>query len=228
MFPSPDAKNQSANQAATKKRKRNRCRTWKQKQDRMALAAEKRNADDEFKKKIDSTITTNIKQESLFPDITLYHNEFPDLFDANIRRSSHKFATNVKEARRRLPVHSHHKEDEQTIDRSQDLNWTNSFDCSFLMHEANVVVGTSISNSFQSSSKISSSGTLALFKDCSYSCNEGTDDQIDARVTVHESSLVEKPDFAAVIEWQKFLAITIAMVQSKEFSAPLHPRLHSY
>ena len=40
------------------------------------------------------------------------------------------------------------------------------------MHEVNVVVGTDISNSLQSSSKISSSpGTLALFKDCSYSYN---------------------------------------------------------
>ena len=85
------------------------------------------------------------------------------------------------------------------------------------MHEANVVVGTDISNSFQSSSKISSSpSTLALFKDCSYSYNEGTKDhQIDARVPVHESPPVEKPDCAAVIECQKFLAITIAMVQSK-------------
>ena len=88
------------------------------------------------------------------------------------------------------------KEDEQVIERSQYLHWTNSFDCSFLMHEANVVVGTDISNSFQSSSKISSSpSTLALFKDCSYSYNEGTKDhQIDARVPVHESLPVEKPD----------------------------------
>ena len=114
----PDAKNQLANpaskHAATKKRKRNRRRTLKRKQDRMALAAEKesRKADDEFKKKIDSTIIRNVEQDSVFPDITVYHNKFPDLFDANIRCSSPKFAPDVKEARR-SPVHSHHKENEQ-------------------------------------------------------------------------------------------------------------------
>ena len=117
-------------------------------------------------------------------------------------------------------------EEDLELEKDRRRNWWTSLqDCSFLMHEANVVVdtGCTIPTEFSSKTISSSAGTPALFKESSRSCVERTtDNQTAQRITEHKSPAIGQSHISTdLIEWQKFLSITIARVQSKEYGAPL-------